>query len=445
MLRARHAIPAFTSILLVVTVGTPAVSAGDEIPGAQMYPANVRATPQPGAATVQWAPVTAIGILDAGFGRTAPGVADEYQVVSSYDPATNSGYKSCRVKAPATSCTVTGLVDGVSYTFAVRTSARAVAVPDNWQGELKQWSDFSPPSAPVSPCCGVPSSVQSLQARSVSDAIEVSWQPPDNWGGAQSLNYTVRSTPGGSVCTTATTSCRIEGLEYGSLYTFAVSATNSAATGAASSTAPISLTVGPPSAPLAGTARYDRSARSALVSWQAPTRSGGLPVKGYVVTARPGGASCTTNGATSCKVPALRPGLAYSFTVIARNEAGKSTASPPIVAGRLVVPASQPRNVTARPTTTSVSLAWARPGSSGGGRLLEYVVTDGEDVVCSGKAPRCEVAGLAPGSRHTYSVYAVNTSGRGRAAITTVTLPVPVYTPPAPPVQPGPKLTNPIS
>ena len=433
------------SIPLLTSLSAPAAHAGNEIPGAQMYPADVRATPQPGAATVQWAPVTAIGILDAGFGRTAPGVADEYQVVSSYDPATNSGYKSCRVKAPATSCTVTGLVDGVPYTFTVRTSARAVAVPSNWQGELRQWSDFSPPSSPVSPCCGVPSSVKSPQARSDSDAIEVSWQPPDSWGGAPSLTYTVQSSPGGAVCTTATTSCRIEGLEYGSPYTFAVSPANSAATGAEASTQPISLAVGPPGSPPSGAARYEKAAGAAIVSWQASARSGGLPVIGYTVTAKPSGKSCATTGATSCRVSGLRPGLAYSFTVTARNAAGASVASPPIVAGRLIIPASKPRNVAARPTTMSVTLTWSPPESTGGGRLVQYVVREGNAVACTGRASRCEISGLSPGSRHTYSIYAVNTSGLGRAATTEVTLPVPVYMPPPPPVQPGPKLTNPIT
>lgn len=427
------------TISLLPVLGAPEAHASTEIPVSQMFPAEVKATPLPGGASVQWTPVTAIGILDLSFGYTAPGVADEYQVLSSYDPATNSGYKSCRVKAPATSCTVTGLVDGVDYTFTVRTSARAVVLPSNFQGEFRQWSDFSPASSPVSPCCRVPSSVQSLQARSDGDAIEVSWQPPDDWGGAASLTYTVSSSPGGSVCTTVTTSCRMEGLAFGSPYTFDVSAANSTATGAPTRTGQTSLAVGPPGAPPSGTARYYGAAGAATVSWQAPARSGGLPVSGYVVTAKPGGKSCATSGRTSCKVSGLRPGLAYTFTVNARNAAGTSAASPPIVAGRLVVPASRPRNFNARPTTTSVSLSWERPQSAGGGRLLQYVVREGNVVACTGKALRCEVSGLSPGSRHTFSVYAVNTSGLGRAATAEVTLPVPVYTPPPPPVQPGPK------
>jgi hypothetical protein len=422
-----------------ITGTAPPAHATDSVPVAQMYPSNITAAPLPGSVTVAWDPVTLMGILDAGFGRTAPGVADEYQVISSYDPATNSGYKSCRVKAPSTSCTVTGLVDGVSYTFTVRTSARAVALPSNYQGELKQWSAFSPPSSPASPCCGVPSSVQSLQARSDSDAIEVSWQPPATWGGAPSLMYTVRSSPGGSVCTTAATSCRVEGLDYGSPYTFDVTAANSAATGAAASTQPISLSVGPPSAPPSGSARYYGTAGAATVSWLPPARSGGLPVVEYVVTARPGGRTCSTSGRTWCRVGGLRPGLSYSFAVTARNREGTSPASPAIVAGRLILPASKPTALTSQATTSSVTLTWSPPRSTGGGRLLQYVVREAGVVACTGKAPRCTISGLSPGSRHAFSVYAVNTSGLGRAATIEVTLPTPVYTPPPPPVQPGPK------
>jgi hypothetical protein len=64
------------------------------------------------------------------------------------------------------------------------------------------------------------------------------------------------------------------------------------------------------------------------VSWTPPTQSGTHPITAYVVTASPGGAACTTT-TTSCAVSGLFNGVTYSFTVVARSEAGASVASAP--------------------------------------------------------------------------------------------------------------------
>ncbi|MEZ5157227.1 MAG: fibronectin type III domain-containing protein [Candidatus Nanopelagicales bacterium] len=64
------------------------------------------------------------------------------------------------------------------------------------------------------------------------------------------------------------------------------------------------------------------------VAWSAPADDGGSPVIDYTVTTIPGGATCTTSS-TSCVVPGLTNGTAYTFTVIARNAIGTSTPSTP--------------------------------------------------------------------------------------------------------------------
>ena len=63
------------------------------------------------------------------------------------------------------------------------------------------------------------------------------------------------------------------------------------------------------------------------VSWTAPADDGGSAITGYAVTASPGGQTCTTTGATSCVVSGLTNGTAYTFTVVATNEAGNSLPS----------------------------------------------------------------------------------------------------------------------
>lgn len=76
----------------------------------------------------------------------------------------------------------------------------------------------------------------------------------------------------------------------------------------------------------------------AMVSWTAPSSAGGSAITGYTATAAPGGVSCTTTGATSCRIWPLSGGKSYSFTVTAQNALASSTPSAvPVVA--LVLPA----------------------------------------------------------------------------------------------------------
>jgi hypothetical protein len=66
----------------------------------------------------------------------------------------------------------------------------------------------------------------------------------------------------------------------------------------------------------------------ASVSWVAPVDDGGDPIFRYTVTASPGGASVDVPGvARTAEVGGLTNGVAYRFTVTARNRAGPGPAS----------------------------------------------------------------------------------------------------------------------
>ena len=68
---------------------------------------------------------------------------------------------------------------------------------------------------------------------------------------------------------------------------------------------------------------------TAAVSWTAPAILDGGTLTGYTATASPGGAACTTTGATTCILTGLANGTTYSVTVVAHTTAGDSGASAP--------------------------------------------------------------------------------------------------------------------
>jgi hypothetical protein len=71
------------------------------------------------------------------------------------------------------------------------------------------------------------------------------------------------------------------------------------------------------------------------VTWTAPLSTGSQPITGYLVTANPGGATCST-GLLTCTVGGLTNGTPYTVTVIALSAAGQSQPSlaiPPVVPG----------------------------------------------------------------------------------------------------------------
>ena len=86
-------------------------------------PTDVVATPGEASATVTW---------------KAPGSSGSF-AVTNYAVTSSPGGKICLAVAPATSCTIAGLTNGVAYTFTVRAL--------NGAG----WSPYSTPSAPVTP------------------------------------------------------------------------------------------------------------------------------------------------------------------------------------------------------------------------------------------------------------------------------------------------------
>ena len=273
---------------------------GEATAAAPGAPTEVTASADDGEATISWTAPASNG----GSPVTA------YTVTSSHgDTWETSG----------TSLTVTGLTNGIGYTFTVQ--AR------NWVGA----GPWSLPSAVVVPL-GVPDSPGSLLAIPGNRTVALSWAAPADDGGTPITGYTVRaytyidSVEDWVVVATqsvseAVTTAAITGLANGTEYVFEVTASNAVGEGWEAYAVSVPSTV--PDA-VTGVVAVAGD-RQVTVSWSAPQSDGGSPITGYTVTSSSGGSWATSN--TSLIVTGLVNGQEYSFTVAAKNAAGAGPTS----------------------------------------------------------------------------------------------------------------------
>ncbi|MEU1970806.1 ThuA domain-containing protein [Microbacterium sp. NPDC019599] len=102
------------------------------------------------------------------------------------------------------------------------------------------------------------------------------------------------------------------------------------AAGQVSTTGVVSIPAAPPAGRVPGAPTGVTVALGdavAKLTWVAPADPGSSAITGYTVTAVPGGKTCTTTGALTCRVEGLTNGTAYSFVVTASNAVGTSVAS----------------------------------------------------------------------------------------------------------------------
>ena len=325
---------------------SPSVAPG----GAPGAPSEVSATSKFGALRVVWSAPTDEG--------TSP--VNRYRATAlAVDAATSPQRATCTVAATSSgtrTCTIEGLGRRAEYTVTVTAA--------NTSGGVGQ---SSAPSAPVR-TIGQPDPPTMVSAQPLNTGAVVSWNAPEDNGGAPISRYQVYSLPESKYCTSdGATSCTVTGLTNGIGHTFTVFAYNRWA-GSTRSEPSSSITStsedpdpeqpeqpeqpdqpGPPTA-----VQATAGDRSAVVSWAAPVETGGSAISGYTATASPGGATCTTTGATSCTVTGLSNDTAYTFTVTATNSEGRtsaaSAASAPVTPGATQLPTTQPP--TTQPPTT---------------------------------------------------------------------------------------------
>ena len=292
-------------------LGTPdgtAPFAPATAPGA---PTGATATAGNGSALVSW---------------TAP-ASDGGSPITGYTATASPGGATCGWTSGPLACTVTGLANGTPYTFTVSAAnAAGPGLP-------------SAASAPVTPRT-VPGAPTGVAATPGNASAQVHWSAPASDGGSTVTGYTATASPGGATCawTAGPLDCTVSGLDNGQAYTFTVTASNAAGSGAPSAPSTAATPASVPDAPTAVVAAPHPPVLGELaVTWAAPDDNGS-PITGYTATAydaqtfalSPG--SCTVSGSppvTGCVIAGLAPGVPVVVRVTATSAVGTGIASSP--------------------------------------------------------------------------------------------------------------------
>jgi hypothetical protein len=304
--------------------------------GTGLYSANSSAvTP----ATTPVAPTAVVGIRGNGqvqLSWTAP-VSDGGLPVKDYaiQYSSNSGVSwqtFSRTASTATSATVTGLTNGTGYLF------RVASVNDVGTGSFTATASSITPNAVPLP----PTNIVATRGRGV---VTVSWTAPVSNGGVRITDYRVQySTNGGVSWVTVrdgvSTSTRtvVSGLVMGRGYIFRVAAVGRSGAGDFSSASAVVTPATVPAAPVGVLATGGLG--QVVLSWRAPTSTGGSPINQYVVQYSPSAGrwlTSTTVGSntTTATVGGLLANRSYSLRVLALNDMGSSPASRVVAAKTL--------------------------------------------------------------------------------------------------------------
>ena len=214
--------PGHYMLFILNNQGTPSVASiiglnQSTTPVVPSAPTGMTATAGNGQATVSWT---------APFNGNSPITS---YTVTPYVGTTAQTPTVINGSPPATNATITGLTNGVTYTFTV-TATNAVGT-----GPASAASNAVTPVAPTAPAA--PTGVSAAAGNSTAT---VTWTAPAN-GGSAITSYTVTPYLAGNAQPATTvngsppaTTATITGLTNGSSYTFTVTATNAVGTGPAS-------------------------------------------------------------------------------------------------------------------------------------------------------------------------------------------------------------------
>ncbi|XP_049332485.1 G surface protein, allelic form 156-like isoform X4 [Astyanax mexicanus] len=321
--------------------------------------------------------------LDCGSGSavvvwSGSGQADLYSVSAVDGQGDQLGCNSTQTQ----SCSVSGLRCGRTYAFSV-TALRGQCT--SAASNTLHTQTAACPAQAIQTTVGCPNSTAT-----------VSWSPGS---GAASYTATLQSSDGNAyACNSTGASCDITHLPCGQTYSVTVSAKGQNCSGTNSTGSPVKTA---PCVPQILSASVNCSRNTASVSWLS---SPGALV--YFVTANSSSglsANCTSVN-TSCDLLTLACGVAYTVTVMAKDNNCSSACSAPV---QLQTVPCVPQNLVPLVdcATNGVSVSWS---PSLGAHLYKVTLQDSNGLsgTCQSSGGQCNVTGLSCGRVYHVSLTA---------------------------------------
>ena len=335
--------------------------------------------------------------VSAAVSFTAP-VDDGGASITGYTVTSNpAGGVDSNSGTTALTHIVTGLSNGVSYTFSV-TATNSVG------------TGASATSNSVIPAVTIPDAPTNVTATAGNTQATVSYAAPVNNGGSAIIFYTVTASPGGKTVTSSSNPIIVTGLSNSTPYSFVVTATNGLGTSLASlSSSPVTPTR--LSQSIGAISITPATLAVGVTTTASATATSGLAVSFTSLTTN----TCTVNASTVT-------GVATGICTIAANQAGNTDYNPvtPQVKQDFTVVASPPgvpTNVSATVENGQSTISFSPPASNGGATITYYTVTSNPGGLTSfGFASPLVVTGLTNGSSYTFTVTAANSAGIGAAS-----------------------------
>ncbi|TKH45054.1 adhesin [Paenibacillus terrae] len=351
-------------------------------------PTDVAATASDEQVTLNWSSVLNATSYKV-YQGTSPGIYDAAPV------ATVNG----------TTATVTGLTNGTTYYFAVKSNNEHGE--SSFSNEVSAKPHINPPAAPTG-----------LTATAINRQVALSWNSVagavtyDVYKGTTLGSY--ESTPVATV-SGATYSYTETGLTNGVTYYFVIKASNAGGNSDNSNEASATPQVSVPGVPVLLPATAGDSRVS--LTWNPMIDSTGYKIFKSTTSGAYGAEETTVSGSVySYDVTGLANGTTYYFVVQATNPAGESTASNEVSETPKTVPSS-PTDVTVTAGDKQATVSFNTPVENGGSPITRYEVTASPgNITAIGTASPITVTGLSNDTTYTFTVKAENGAGSSAAS-----------------------------
>lgn len=380
--------------------GDTAWNAATTVPQTFTVNAIVPGAPTIGTATAGDTEATVTFTAPASTGGAAI-IASGYTVTAHSTGNPGNGVTATDSGSPIT---VTGLTNGVSYTFTV-TATNSVG-----EGAASAASNSVTPVAPQTITFGNPGTQNFGTTPTLTATTSA--------GGGYPVSFTSSTT---GVCT-ITTGGQLTFLTVGSCTINADQAGDGSYLAADQVSQTFTVAAVVPGAPTAATATAGDT--QASVAFVAPTNTGGATITGYTVTTHTAGANPAPAPVNSAGSPTVITGLTngqeYTFTVTATNSAGEGAAS---AASNAIIPAAgqtitfgQPaaQNFGTSPTLSATSNSGLNPTFTSSTTAVCTITTGGAlsfitAGTCTINADQAGDASYLPAAQvsHTFTVNAV--------------------------------------